>query len=248
MSGTASRARVALVTGAARNIGQAIAVRLAEAGCDVVVHAGRDPAAGTATADLVRATGRQAAVVAGDLSDPAAALAAVEAAAAAFGRLDILVNNAAIRPEAPFAELPYADWRAVMGIGLDAPFLVSQAALPHLRRGTLPAIVHIGGLTGHTGAENRAHVITAKAGLIGLTKAMAQDLAAEGITVNCVSPGLIETRRDTPAPAHHGHRRNPLGRRGTPEEVAEAVAFLCGPGARYMTGQTLHPNGGAFMP
>ena len=105
----------------------------------------------------------------------------------------------------------------------------------------------IGGLTGHTGATNRAHVIAAKAGIAGLTKALAHDLANDGITVNCVAPGLIETVREGAAPHHHASRTNPLGRRGTPEEVAAAVRMLCGPKARYITGQTVHVNGGALM-
>ena len=175
----------------------------------------------------------------------------VEAAAVTFGRLDVVVNNAAIRPESPVDQISIEVWRRVMSICLDAPFLVSQAALLYLTRSPVGSIVNIGGLTGHTGAENRAHVVTAKAGLVGLTKALAHDLAAHGIRVNCVAPGLIETDRggaSTHRPAHHASRRNLLGHRGTPEDVAMAVAYLCGPEGRYLTGQTLHVNGGAYLP
>lgn len=187
-------------------------------------------------------------MLAGDLGNPETARRVVTEAADAFSRLDLVINNAAIRPEAPFGELSYDEWRRVMALALDAVFLVSQAALPHLLRSDNAAIVNIGGLTGHTGAAHRTHVITAKAGVVGLTKALAHELSPQGITVNVVSPGLIDTARAGEAPKHHGSRTNLVGRRGRPEEVAEAVAFLCSPAARYITGETLHVNGGAYLP
>lgn len=242
--------RVALVTGASRNIGRAIAVALASRGARIAVHVGQDHAAGEETAEAVRQAGGEAHVLSGDLSNPDIARSVVANSAARFGRLDMVINNAAIRPEVPFAELTYENWRKVMGIALDAVFLVSQAALPHLKASDMASVVNIGGLTGHTGATERAHVITAKAGLVGLTKAMAHELSPLGITINCVSPGLIETARlgaAAHAPKHHDTRTNLVGHRGTPEDVAEAVAFLCGPASRYITGETLHVNGGAYL-
>ncbi len=239
--------RVAIVTGASKNIGRAIAVALGEGGASVLVHGNRDRAGAEATAELVRQAGGRANVGLGDLSEPAAAARLVEAALNGFGKLDIVVANAAIRPEASIDDLTYEDWRKVMAVCLDSAFLLAKAALTPLRRSDQAAIVSIGGLTGHTGASNRAHVITAKAGIAGLTKALAHDLAKDGITVNCVAPGLIETRREGADPHHHATRTTPLGRRGAPEEVAAAVRMLCGPGARYITGQTLHVNGGALM-
>lgn len=240
---------VALVTGASRNIGRAIAAALAEHGHNVVVHVAREAQAGEETANAVRNAGTQASVVIGDLSSPGGAAQVVDQAAQAFGRLDVLINNAAIRPESPFAELAYEEWRQVFAICLDAVFLVSQAALPYLCSSGRAAIVNIGGLTGHTGAAQRAHVIAAKAGVVGLTKAMAHELTPNGITVNCVSPGLIDTvRQGVKNPHHHKQRTNLVGRRGTPKEVAEAVAFLCGTDSRYITGETLHVNGGAYLP
>ncbi|MBU4530329.1 MAG: SDR family oxidoreductase [Hoeflea sp.] len=242
--------RVALVTGASRNIGRAIAVALASRGANIAVHVGQDHAAGEETAAAVRAAGGEAHVLSGDLSNPDIARSVVANAAGQFGRLDMVINNAAIRPEAPFAELTYENWRKVMGIALDAVFLVSQAALPHLKASDMASVVNIGGLTGHTGATERAHVITAKAGLVGLTKAMAHELSPLGITINCVSPGLIQTARlgaAAHAPKHHDTRTNLVGHRGSPEDVAEAVAFLCGPASRYITGETLHVNGGAYL-
>lgn len=250
MTGSELSGRAALVTGASRNIGRAIATALAARGANVIVHVARDEEAGRETVAEVEALGRSASLVSGDLSDPEIAARVVEQAAGAFGRLDIVVNNAAIRPEAPLEAITFADWRKVMGIGLDAVFLVSQASLPHLARSDQASIVNIGGLTGHTGAAHRAHVVTAKAGVVGLTKAMAHELSAKGITVNCVSPGLIETVRvanEGTAPKHHDSRKTLVGHRGRPEDVAEAVAYLAGPAARYVTGETLHVNGGVYL-
>jgi 3-oxoacyl-[acyl-carrier protein] reductase len=240
--------RVALVTGASRNIGRAIALALAEGGASVLAHAGSDAEAVRETAELIRAVGGCAETATGDLAEPETPAQLVEAALAAFGSLDIVVANAAIRPEAKVEDISYAEWRRVMAISLDSVFLLAQAALPALRRSDQAAIVAIGGLTGHSGAAHRAHVIAAKAGVAGLVKALAHDLAPDNITVNCVAPGLIETRREGAAPQHHATRSNPLGRRGRPEDVAAAIRMLAGPGARYITGQTLHVNGGALMP
>ena len=239
--------RVAIVTGASRNIGRAIAAALGAGGASVLVHAHRDSAGAEETARLVREAGGKAEVALGDLADPDVAGTIVAAALAAFGRLDILVANAAIRPEASIEDLSYEDWRRVMALCVDSVFLLTKAALEPLKASDQGAIVTIGGLTGHTGAGNRAHVITAKAAVAGLTKALAHDLGPSGITVNCVSPGLIDTQRSGEEPKHHASRTNVLGRRGTPEEVAASVRMLCGPGARYITGQTVHVNGGALM-
>jgi 3-oxoacyl-[acyl-carrier protein] reductase len=134
---------------------------------------------------------------------------------------------------------------------LDGAFICTQACLPHLVRAGGAAVVNIGGLTAHKGATGRAHVITAKAGLSGMTRALALDLAPHQVTVNCVVPGTIETVRGLPgAPERPENRRSlpPIGRRGEPEEIAAMVRMLCGPDARYITGQTLHVNGGGLMP
>ncbi|WAJ30635.1 SDR family NAD(P)-dependent oxidoreductase [Antarcticirhabdus aurantiaca] len=244
--------RVALVTGGARNIGRAIALALAEAGADVAVAARSDRTAAEAVAGEIAALGTRGLALLGDVGNEADAARLVAETAERLGRLDILVNNAAVRRETPLLETTFDDWRAVMATALDGPFLLARAAVPHLVAGGAGAIVNIGGLTAYTGARNRAHVVAAKAGLDGLTKALAHELGTSGVTVNLVSPGLIETQRGSAsspaAPSHHATHSTLLGRRGTPEEVAAAVLFLCGPQARYVTGQTIHVNGGAFLP
>jgi 3-oxoacyl-[acyl-carrier protein] reductase len=243
--------KVALVTGGARNIGRAIARSLAAGGASVMVNANTSRAEAEETRALVESAAGHAAVHMADVTDPAAVAAMLEATVARFGRLDILVNNAAVRAETPFAEIRFEDWRRVLSTVLDGAFLCAQACLPHLIRAGGGSIVNIGGLTAHKGADGRAHVITAKAGLAGLTRALALDLAPHHITVNCVVPGTIETVRGLPgAPERPQHRRSlpPVGRRGEPEEIAAMVRSLCSPDMRYVTGQSIHVNGGNFMP
>ena len=242
--------KVALVTGGARNIGRAIVCALAAGGAAVMVNARNSRAEAEATAHMIRSAGGRAALHFADVTDAGAVAAMVEATVGEFGRLDLLVNNAAIRAETPFAEMRIEDWRRVLATVLDGAFLCTRACLPHLARAGGGAVVNIGGMSAHTGALGRAHVVTAKAGLAGMTRALALDLAPQGITVNCVVPGTIETVRGLPgAPERPAHRQAlpPLGRRGEPDEVANAVRFLCGPGARYITGQSLHVNGGGYM-
>ncbi|HEY2136361.1 MAG TPA: SDR family oxidoreductase, partial [Xanthobacteraceae bacterium] len=166
---------------------------------------------------------------------------------ARFGRIDCLVNNAALRREKTIDEMTIAEWREVMGVTLDGPFLCVKACVSHLRRSGAGTIVNLGGMSAHTGAKHRLHVVTAKSGLVGFTRALAQDLAQDGITANLVVPGLIGTPRAGPEPQHHLVHNTLTGGRGTPSDVAATVRFLCGPGARYVTGQTIHVNGGAYL-
>ena len=237
---------VAIVTGSARNIGRAIAHALAEAGAALVVNARSSAAEAEAVVQEIRNRGGQAVAKIADVGQPEQAASLIDAAVQAFGRLDILVNNAAVRREIDFEQLDYEEWRAIIATILDGAYLCARAAAPYLSaRGG--SIVNIGGLSSFTGAARRAHVIAAKAGLVGLTRALAHDLAPHHITVNCVAPGLIDTERRGPEPGHHAKHATLVGRRGTPEEIAAVVRFLCGPEARYVTGQTLHANGGVFM-
>jgi 3-oxoacyl-[acyl-carrier protein] reductase len=241
--------KVAIVTGAGRNIGRAIALALAEAGASVVVNARSNRAEADAVAREIEVSGGKALVHIGDVADVTAVQAMADMAVKQFGRIDILVNNAALRREKPFAEMDYAEWREILDVTLDGAFHCVKACLPALRNSGAGSIVNIGGLSAHTGARDRAHVVTAKAGIIGFTRGLAHDLASDGITVNCVVPGLIGTPRpkDRPEPAHHLTHQTISGERGKPEDVAATVRFLCGPGARYINGQAIHANGGAYL-
>ena len=240
---------VAIVTGSGRNIGRAIALELAAAGAAVIVNARSNH---EETQDVVReivTQGGTALAFLADVTDARAVERMVAAATQRFGRINILVNNAALRVEIPFQDMTPGDWRNALAVILDGAFNCLKAALPQLRASGVGAVVNIGGLSAHTGALNRAHVVTAKAGLVGLTRALAHDLAADNVTVNCVAPGLIDTARQPGLvePAHHRIHRPLRGRRGAPDDVASVVRFLCGPGARYISGQTIHVNGGAFL-
>ena len=241
--------RAALVTGAGRNIGREIALTLASAGAHVAVNARSNRAEADAVVAEITAAGGKAIAVIGDVIDQAAVAAMVGATAKAFGRLDILVNCAAIRKEAAIDAMSYEQWREVLGVILDGAFHCTKAALPHLKASGQGAIISIGGVSAHTGAKHRAHVVTAKAGLIGLTKALAHDLSGDRVTVNCVVPGLINTNRDPNAalPSHHNVNRTLVGHLGASSDIANAVRYLVGPGARYVTGQTIHVNGGAYL-
>jgi len=243
--------RVALITGAGRNIGRAIALALARDGMAVVVNVRSSVAEGQAVVDELKALGAPALLCVADVTDAQAVQAMVSQVVGHFGRLDVLVNNAAIRKEASLGSMSSAEWRSTLAVVLDGAFHCTQAALPYLYKATAGAVINIGGLTAHTGAENRVHVVTAKAGLVGLTRALAHDLAAHQVTVNCVSPGMIETVRHgssvSAQPQHHKKHTPLLGRRGTAEEVADSVAWLAGPQARFVTGQVLHVNGGTYL-
>ena len=241
--------RVAIVTGAGRNIGRAIALALAEAGAAVAVNGRADRAAVEVVVAEIEAKGGKALACMADVADEAAVGRMTAAAVERFGRVDILVNNAAGRPERALEDMTLTEWRGVLATVLDGAFLTVKAALPHLKKSDAGAVVNIGGVSGHIGTKNRAHVVAAKAGLVGFTKALAHDLAGDGITANCVVPGLIETARDPNAqlPHHHSVSKTLVGRLGTPEEIAAMVRFLAGPQARYITGQTLHVNGGVYL-
>jgi 3-oxoacyl-[acyl-carrier protein] reductase len=240
--------RVAIVTGAGRNIGRAIALSLAAGGAAVVVNARSNRAEAEAVAREIESGGGRALAALADVADAAAVEKMAAAAVERFGRIDYLVNNAAPRPETPLDQLTLAEWRAVTGTILDGAFLCVKACLRELKKSGAGAIINIGGMSAHTGAKDRVHVVTAKAGLVGFTRALAHDLAADRVTVNCVVPGLILTKRATAVePKHHAIHHTLSGQRGSPEDVAASVRFLCGPGGRYITGQTIHLNGGAYF-
>jgi 3-oxoacyl-[acyl-carrier protein] reductase len=241
--------RVAIVTGAGRNIGRAIALELAAGGAAVVVNARSNQKEADNVVREIEAAGGQALAGIADVVDPAAVQKMVAAAVQRFGRIDFLINNAAIRREKPLEQMDLADFREVTGVILDGAFNCVKACLGELKRSGDGAIVNIGGMSAHTGSKHRVHVTTAKAGLVGFTRGLAHDLAADNVTANCVVPGLIATPRDPnlPEPQHHAIHHTLSGKRGASEDIAATVRFLCGPGARFITGQALHVNGGAYL-
>lgn len=242
--------QVAIVTGAALNIGRAVALDLADAGAKVAINVNTSLDAGNQAKAEIEALGGEAMVIQADVTDPAAVERMADAVAGEWGRIDILVNNAAIRLRSAITDITLEEWHRVTAIILDGAFLCARDVIPHMRRQGAGTIISMGGLTAHRGASERVHVTTAKAGLVGFTKGLATELGPEGITVNCVVPGLIDTVRSEEAQVSQDHEamQTLLGRKGRVEEVAAMVRHLCGPDSRYITGQTIHVTGGAYLP
>ena len=234
--------KVALVTGAGRNIGRAIALSLASGGAKVAVNTRSNLEEARGVAGEIKALGTDADAYVADVADAAQIRSMVDAVLKRFGRLDILVLNAALREHVHFDEIGFDDWRRVLSTNLDSVFLLTKACLPALKQAGDGRIITFAGVTALLGLKERAHVAASKHGVVGLTKALAQDLAEWGIRVNCISPGQIETSREKAVVDRS--KQIPLGRRGTPFEIAGIVRSLCGPAGAYMTGQTLHINGG----
>jgi len=234
--------KVALVTGAGRNIGRAIALSLASGGAKVAVNTRSNIDDARGVVEEIKALGTDGDAYVADVADPAQIQPMVDAVLKRFGRLDILVLNAALREHVHFDEISFDDWRRVLSTNLDSVFVMTKACLPALKKAGDGRIVTFAGVTALLGLKDRAHVAASKHGVVGLTKALAQDLAEFGIRVNCISPGQIDTSR---ARAVVDRSKDiPLGRRGSPFEIAGMVRTLCGPAGAYMTGQTLHVNGG----
>jgi 3-oxoacyl-[acyl-carrier protein] reductase len=247
MSGVAYAGQIALVTGASRGIGRAIAAALAERGVKVIGSA--TSAAGTqAIGEALSAHGGSG--IALDVNDGAALEAAVDAIVKQHGALHILVNNAGITRDTLAMRMKDDDWDAVLDTNLKAVFRASRTVMRTMMKQRYGRIVNITSVVGASGNAGQANYAAAKAGVAGMTRALARELGSRGITVNCVAPGFIATDMT------HGLgeaqktallAQIPLGRLGSPEEIAEAVAFLASPQAAYITGTELHVNGGMFM-
>jgi 3-oxoacyl-[acyl-carrier protein] reductase len=240
--------RVAIVTGASRGIGRAVARRLADAGA-VVVAAARGEHAGPIV-DEIRATGGRAEAAPVDVTDRAAVDRMIKETIDRQGRVDILVNNAGIVRDQLLMRMTREDWDVVLATNLTAAFTCSQAVLRSMLRQRSGRIICIGSVVGQSGNAGQVNYAASKAGLIGFTKALAREVASRGITVNVVAPGLIETDMSAAAPVEAQQAwaaQIPLGRLGTPDDVAAAVCFLASDEAAYITGQVLGVNGGMYM-
>lgn len=240
--------KVALITGAGRNIGRATALALAAAGAAVAVNTRQSQDAATAVAREIRDAGGDADVFMADIADAKAVRTMVDRIADKWGRLDILVLNASVRKETPFLDISYDEWRMIMGISLDGSFYLTQACIPHMIKAGGGSIVTLAGMVSLSGAKRRIHGSVAKHGMIGLTRGIAREFGEHGIRANCIAPGQMNTpRAPGRAPRADPKATIPLGRPGEPEEIASAVRFLCGSGASFINGQTIQVNGGQMM-
>ncbi len=240
----------AVVTGGSRGLGRAIALRLARQGADVAFSYRGNEAAANETASGIEEAGREALAVQADVTDPAAAEALVKAALEAFGKVDILVNNAGITRDDLIMRMSLDAWREVLETNLFGAFYSIKAATRPMLKARGGRIVNITSVSGQAGQTGQANYSAAKAGLIGLTKATARELASRGITCNAVAPGFVLTELTQGLPdalKAELTARTPLGRFGTAEEIADAVAFLASDEAAFITGQVLAVDGGLVM-
>jgi len=242
--------KVALVTGAGQNIGREIALTLAGDGAKIIVNGRANEAAVEETVQAITEAGGTAIGHIADVSDPDAVARMVEKAKAAFGGIDILVSNAGLRRQTPFLEMGYEEWREILSVALDGAFILARATAPLMVERGGGSIVALSGISHRVGTLNRCHVSASKAGLEGLIRALSRERAPHGITCNCVAPGAIDTVRGASAgarPSGPAGPNIPIGRMGTVDEIAAMVRHLVGPNGGFVTGQTIHVNGGSFL-
>lgn len=245
------RPRIALVTGAGRNLGRAIAIALAREGADVAVNARANATEVNETAEEIRGLGRRAVPIIADVADPVAVAEMVTRVESELGPVGILVNNAGPRREQAFDTMSRADWDAVVTPVLTGAFHCSRAVIPEMRDQHWGRIINILGAIAHQGQPNRAHLAAAKAGLMGLTRALAVEFGPYGITVNAVSPAVLDTPPPPgldPAVRARRAASKPVPRLGQPAEVAQLCAYLASDAAGFITGQSIGINGGEWMP
>ncbi len=245
-----SESKVAIITGSARGIGKAIAETLARRGCDVVIADINQESAQATAKEIAAATNQKTLAVGVNVSDFASANALVETTLAEFGKVDILVNNAGLTRDKLVMRMEEADWDIVIDVNLKGAFNCSKAVVRPMMKQRYGRIVNISSVSGQAGQTGQANYSASKAGLIGLTKALARELASRQITVNAVAPGFVLTAltQDLSAELKDAIlKATPLGRMGTPEEIAYAVAFLASDEASYITGQVLAVDGGMVM-
>ena len=236
--------RVAIVTGSARGIGRAIALKLAEVGATVVVS---DIAEAEPVAEEIRAMGRQSLAVPANVGSSSDVATLVDTVISNYGQVDILVNNAGIARDQLLMRMSEEDWDAVLTVNLKSVFLCTRAVLRHMMKQRWGRIVSISSIVGIVGNAGQANYASAKAGIIGFTRTIAREVGSRGITVNAITPGFIDTKMTQQLADNQRQelmRRIPLGSLGTPQDIAEAVAFLASEEARYITGQVLGVDGG----
>jgi 3-oxoacyl-[acyl-carrier protein] reductase len=240
--------KVALVTGSGRNIGRAIALAYAREGADVVVNSRSNPKEAELVAEEARVSGVRAIATLADVSDKSQVDAMFKQALDEFGRVDILVSNAAIRPQKAFIDLSVEEWRQALGVILDGAFYCTQASLPSMLQNQFGRVIYITGDGAYLGVAKQAHVSAAKMALTGLARGLATEFAEKNITFNIISPGRMDTTRDNSFYVDAASMQRvddiPMGRLGSPDEIANACLFLSSDEAAYVTGQTLHVNGG----
>lgn len=243
--------KVALVTGAGKNIGRTIALTLARDGATVLVNGRSDRAAIEAVAQEIRDAGGRAEAHLADVSRPGEVARMAEAVAAGVGGVDILVSNAGLRRQTPYLQMSLDEWREILSVALDGAFILTRAFIPQMIARGGGSIVALSGISTHVGTPNRAHVSASKAGLEGLIRAIAVELAPQGIRANCVAPGAVDTVRGASAgamPQTLGREEGiPMRRKAAVQEIADVVRMLAGPEGGFVTGQTIHVNGGAFL-